>query len=106
MARPATIIDVVIIGAASTVLATIVVNKFFNSTLTGGGQPEQLAQPSYTARGGVIAPYVPCRTPNNSAPLAQNTPITEAAYNQQPTRYSPTLGPDENSSNNVLVLPS
>jgi hypothetical protein len=98
-------LDVVIIGAAASVLGAIIVNKYFTNTPTGGGQPAQLAQASYTARAGQISPYVPCRTPPESAPLAQNTPITEAAYNTQPTQYSPTLGPEENVSGQPLLLP-
>jgi hypothetical protein len=106
MAGSWNLIDVVIIGAASTVLGAIVVNKYFTPTPTGAGQPAQMAQASYTARAGQISPYVPCRTPPQSAPLAQNTPITEAAYNTQPTCYSPTLGPEENASGQPLLLPA
>jgi hypothetical protein len=107
MARTWNVIDIIIIGAAGTVLGGIITNKFFtsSSSVIGGGQPKQLAQRNYTARGGVLAPYVPCRTPPQSAPVVQNTPITEAAYNQQPTPYAPTLGPEENNSNSSFVLP-
>jgi hypothetical protein len=105
VARVWNIIDIVIIGAAGTVLGGIITNKFFNGAPSGGGAPRQLMQPNYTARNGIIAPFTPCRNPDISAPLAQNTPITEAAYNQQPTPYAPTLGPDENNSNTALILP-
>jgi hypothetical protein len=100
----ADIVDVVIIGAASSILATIVVNKFFTSSPQGGGQPKQQSQISYTARHGKVYPWVPSYSPSDAAPLAQNTPITEAAYNQQPTQYAPTLGPNENTSGQPIVL--
>jgi hypothetical protein len=98
-------VDVIIIGVATTVLGAIVVNKFFNGETQGGGEPRQLRQPAYVARGGFIAPQVPPRLPRNAAPLAQNTPITEAAYNVQMTTYEPTLGPNRNAPAQEVTLP-
>jgi hypothetical protein len=98
-------IDIVIIGVATAVLGTIVTNKLLNTGNTGGGQPKQLSQQAYVARGGYIAPQTPQRLPRNAAPLAQNTPITEAAYNVQPTTYCPTLGPQENTPASSITLP-
>lgn len=101
----ADVFDAIIIATASTAIAAIVVAKFVNTGTEGGGQPKQSSQRSYTARAGQISPKTPKRLPTHSAPLAQNTPITEAAYNVQPTSYAPTLGPDQNTPSSALTLP-
>ncbi len=99
------IITGIIVGAASAALGTIVVLKFFNPEPDGGGQPRQADMFSYTARAGRIAPAVPYRLAADAAPLVQNTPITDAAYNTQPTEYDTTLGPEQNVPGEPLTLP-
>ena len=99
------IFDSIVIGAASAALGTVVVLRFLNFGNEGGGQPQQGDLHSYTARGNRIRPETPSRLSSNSAPLVQNTPITEAAYNLQSTNYATTLGPQENVSSNPLTLP-
>lgn len=102
---PNQIISGIIVGAASAAIGSILVSKFVTTGTQGGGQPRQKKQQSYTARAGQISPKTPPRTPVNSAPVVQNTPITEAAYNVQPTTYAPTLGPDQNVPSQELTLP-
>ncbi len=99
------IFSAIIIGATAAALGTIAAFKFINRETIGGGQPNQSRQDSYTARAGMIAPQVPWRTGNNAAPVVQNTPITEACYNIQPTDYQTTLGPEQNVANDELTLP-
>jgi hypothetical protein len=101
------LLDTLIIGVAVGAASTIVANMFINGSTEGGGEPRQASYNSYTARGnnGRVKIKTPPRVGVNDAPIAQNTPITEAAYNIQPTTYSPTLGPDVNNSTNPVTLP-
>lgn len=95
-----------VLAVAAGVISTIIVNKLVPSGPTGGGIPNQPNIPSrHTMRGGRLKVTVPARVPSNSAPIVQNTPITEAAYNTQPTAYAVTLGPDANSSGTEATLP-
>lgn len=96
------------IGAGIAAVVTVLITNFFNRPNTGGGKPRQAKYRSYTARtpGGKVSIQTPSRLPGTSSPVAQNTPITEASYNVQPTQYAPTLGPEENSSATPLTLPA
>jgi hypothetical protein len=61
----------VVLGVATAVAATIIVNKYFSGVGTGTTvEPQQGLQVQ-----------VPCVTSPMAAPVPQNTPITEAAYN-------------------------
>lgn len=95
----------IIIGAAAAAIGTIIATKFINLSPIGGGSEQEPQLHSYTARHGGIRPRTPRINPSGFAPIAQNTPITEAAYNQYPTPYDATLGPDQNQPSNDLVLP-
>jgi hypothetical protein len=92
-------IDGLIIGAAIAAVATVVVTNLFEKTPWGGGQPNQTAVPSYNAKSGVLLVEEPCALDMQAAPLAQNTPVTEAAYNQQPIPggYMPAFGNGTNA---------
>jgi hypothetical protein len=101
--------DGIIIGAAVAAVATVVVTSLISKTSWGGGEPNQTGVPSYNAKNGVLVVEEPCYTDLVSAPLAQNTPITEASYNQQPMPdgYSPAFGiyanqPNANESDALL----
>lgn len=95
-----------IIGAGIAAVITVFVTNYFNPP--SGNEPKRTRYRSYTARtpGGIVRIKTPTPLSANAAPVVQNSPITEAAYNVYPTEYSPTLGPDENSSNNAVVLPA
>ena len=99
-------IDGVIVAVAATVIGSVIVNKFFNGQPAGGGNPRQLrGENSPTVRGGAVQIYTPDRAPAYAAPVVQNTPITEAAYNIQPTEYEPTLGPARHRPPQEALLP-
>ena len=98
--------DGVIVAVAASVIGAVVVNKFFNGAPIGGGHPRHshgVASP--TTRSGAIQVWVPPRAPANASPVAQNSPITEAAYNIQPTGYEPTLGPERHHPAQEVLLP-
>jgi hypothetical protein len=100
--------DGLIIGAGIAAIVTVVVSNWFEKTPWGGGTPNQTAVPSYNAKGGVLLVEEPCTMDMYAAPLAQNTPITEAAYNAQPVPggYMPAFGNGTNAPqpNNEAVL--
>lgn len=97
-----------VIGASIAAIVTVLVTNFFNRSNVGGGKPRQGRYRSYTARtpGGRVVIETPSRLSGTSSPVAQNTPITEASYNVQPTKYAPTLGPEENGVQSPLTLPA
>lgn len=96
----------VITGVASTVLATIIVNKWLNPAPTQQAQPNTVTAPSPSTRGGELWVQTPMKTSMDAAPIAQNNPITEAAYNQQPfIAYEPAFGRRTHHSPNPPVLP-
>ena len=80
-------------AVAAAAVATIIASKFTGAGAWGGSQPRQ----------GFYTRY-PQPLPANSAPLAQNQPITEAAYNQQWTQYVPAFGPNENQNTGGSVI--
>lgn len=102
------IFSTVILGVAASVIAAIIINKYFSGTDTNVPfvQPAQGLQVQY-----------PCVTDPSAAPVAQNSPITEAAYNTgRGSRYSANddhlwnaaaFGPNANgtTSQNEAVLP-
>lgn len=89
--------DGIIIGAAVAAIATVVVTNLLDKTPLGGGTPNQTATPSANARAGVLYVEVPAGTSPYAAPVAQNTPITEAAYNQEfYAAYEPAFGINAN----------
>jgi hypothetical protein len=101
--------DGIIIGAAVAAVATVVVTNLISKTSWGGGTPNQTAVPSYNAKNGALVVEETCPLDQVAAPLAQNTPITEASYNQQPMPggYSPAFGiyanqPNANESEALL----
>jgi hypothetical protein len=96
-----------VIGAGVSAVIFVIVSNYLNGSNTGGGRPRQARYTSYTARtpGGQVTVRTPPFLSPNAAPVAQNQPITEAAYNVQPTAYAPTLGPEENSPNTPVTLP-
>jgi hypothetical protein len=65
------IFTIVVLGAAGTVLATIITNKYMST-------PQNVPPTQPQQRGFVQYPGV---TDKRAAPVAQNSPITEAAYN-------------------------
>jgi hypothetical protein len=64
------IFTTVVLGVAASVIAAIIINKYFTDTNVPQTQPAQGMQVEYP---GVTSP--------EAAPVAQNSPITEAAYN-------------------------
>jgi hypothetical protein len=96
-------LDGIIIGAAAAAIGTIVAMKFLNHQSFGGGEPLQTAQASPDVRGGVL--WVQDVTPTDSlaSPLAQNNPITEAAYNTGDIGYEPAF--HNNYADHPPVLP-
>ncbi len=86
-------IDTLIIASAAAAIGTIVASRFSGAGAWGGRQPRQ---------GGFV--NYPQSLPQNSAPVQQTQPITEAAYNVEPTEYRPAFGPDENQNTGGMVV--
>lgn len=104
--------NILILGTASGILATIIASKFMNSGPTGRGAGNQPMLPSQGAtsggeRTGVL--YVMDLEPTdiNSSPVAQVNPNTEASYNQQNHPYEPAFGSKVNQPGDLSepVLP-
>lgn len=102
MASQSDIVNGIIIGAAAAAIGTIVAFKFLQSKPQGGSQPNQPNTDSYNASNMGLRVENPV-TDDGVAPLAQNFPVTEAAYNQQPVRYEPAF--NTNNSTDEAVLP-
>jgi hypothetical protein len=102
----ADILDGIVIGAAAAAIGTIFAMKVLNAQPTGGGQPRQVDRYSGGARSGALRVIDPMGLDERDAsPLVQNSPITEAAYNQQSQSYAPAFGPNENQPAEETVLP-
>jgi hypothetical protein len=105
----ATLFQGIVIGVAVGTISTILASKLTNSGSTAPpAQPDVTPniQPSRsTLRHGKLKVTTPWRSPEDAAPVVQNTPITEASYNQYPTKHETTLGPDQNQPNTEAVLP-
>src|SRR5216684_180049 len=86
-------VTAIVVGAAAAAIGAVVAYRYMGTHPVGGGQPEQWASMSPT---NVITPQVPGRTATYAAPIVQNTPITEAAYNQYPTDHQPAFGQNAN----------
>jgi hypothetical protein len=95
----------IIVGAATAAIGTIIASKFINTAPVGGSQPKHIRAGSPTARSGAVRVSVPPRVSAQAAPIAQNTPITEAAYNTQPTSYTGAFGPATNQPAYEATLP-
>ena len=78
-------INVFVLLVAATAVGSILAAKYNGSGAWGGRRPREA---------GFV--NVPQALPANSAPLAQNQPITEAAYNVSQQGYYPAFGPLEN----------
>jgi hypothetical protein len=85
-----------ILGAAAAAIGAVLAYKYIGLQAIGGGQPQQFWSESPT---NFITPQVPGRTPTFAAPVVQNTPITEAAYNQYITDHQPAFGQNANQGN-------
>jgi hypothetical protein len=100
-------IDGIIVGAAAAAIGTIVAFKFINAKTVGGQQPNQTAVSGNWEAGRPKALYVIDTDPTTgvASPLAQNNPITEAAYNVQPVAFEAGFGPGVNQANDSAVMP-
>lgn len=96
-------IDGIIIGAAAAAIGTILAVKFLNHQSFGGGVPNQTVAPSQDVRGGVLYVAQPDYSDSLASPLAQNTPITEAAYNTGDIGYEPAF--HNNYAEHPALLP-
>ena len=85
--------ETLIIASAAAAIGSIIAARYAGAGAWGGSQPRQ----------GGFANY-PQPLPQNSAPLQQTQPITEAAYNVQPTDHYPAFGPNENQNNGGMVV--
>jgi hypothetical protein len=72
-------ISTFILLAGAAAAGTIIAMKYSNTHPPGGVEPRQ-------QRGGYV--QYPGVTNRDAAPVAQNSPITEAAYNQEPNEWS------------------
>lgn len=93
-----------VMAALAAAVGGIVVWHYATTHPIGGGQPLQMTSYSPTNN---ITPQVPGRTDADAAPVSQNTPITEAAYNQQPTEHAPAFGrnTNQNETAGAVVIP-
>jgi hypothetical protein len=91
-----------VIGALAAALGGIIAWRYISRHPVGGGQPLQNWTESPT---NLITPQVPGRTDALAAPVSQNTPITEAAYNQGPLDQFPAFGREANRTNQEVILP-
>lgn len=99
-------IDGIIVGAAAAAIGTVLAFKFLNRVPEGGEQPNQINVGYPAAVGGrVLDVQVPTKLDRHAAPVAQNTPITEAAYNMYPVTFAPGFGPGTNQPAEEAVLP-
>lgn len=107
--------DGIIVGAAAAAIGTILATKFLESR---GGPPFGGARPVYgNAPGqsfvtqvgrptGMTQVQAPELLNSFAPPINQNTPITEAAYNQYPTTYAPAFGREQNTGDLETILPA
>lgn len=101
--------DGIVIGTASSLIAALLVYKFFNVGPVGGDTPSQLNAPNNPnfgqARPLVLYDLPP--TPDGASPVVQVNPITEAAYNQQPVEYVNAFGPTvgQPAEGNHVLMP-
>jgi len=98
-------IGAVVIGAAAAAIGTVLAWKYITYGPAGGSTPLQQRSYQPTARSGVVDVRYPEMLPYEAAPVHQPMPITEAAYNQQPTDLYPAFGPVANRDSMELVLP-
>lgn len=101
------IVDGIVVGAAAAAIGTVLAFKYLNRTPQGGGAPEQGWQMFPAAVGGrplrVTDPTKLVDTQQGL--LAQNSPITEAAYNAYPVTYAPGFGQHTNRPAEEAILP-
>jgi hypothetical protein len=96
----------IVTGVIATVGSTIIINKFLNPSPTQTTQPQSVKDASPTTRSGRRHVQTPIKTSVNAAPVAQNNPITEAAYNiPSMVPYAPAFGRHAHQSPNPPVLP-
>lgn len=81
----------IIIGAAAAAIGTILAMKILNHQSFGGGTPLQTAVHAPDSRGGYLWVQELPITDSLASPLAQNTPITESAYNTGDIGYEPAF---------------
>ena len=98
-------LSAIVIGAVTAAIGTILATKLLNSAPIGGAEPRHIRSVSPTTRSGYLSVTVPARTSRDASPVVQNTPITEAAYNQHPVRYQVAVGPLQNQPNQEAILP-
>lgn len=98
----ADIFDGIVIGAAAAAIGTIVAFKFLNRQPQGGALPMQPMSMSPTNAYTVQSPTY---TDELAAPVGQNTPITEAAFNVYPVDFAPGFGPTVNRDSDEALLP-
>jgi hypothetical protein len=100
-------IDGIIIGVATAVVATVITQKYFNVSPTSEAQPTTVVTGrSATVRDGGIQVVEPSRVSKYAAPIAQNTPTTEAAYNQAPgVSYHAAFGRHTHQVADPVTLP-
>ncbi len=93
-----------VVGAAAAGIGAVLAWKYIGAQPPGGGQPNQWTSYSPT---NFITPQVPGRTDSDAAPLVQNTPITEAAYNQYMTDHLAAFGQNANRAgqDDEVVMP-
>src|SRR5882672_6377138 len=101
--REGTIVGFVV-GALAAAFGGVIAWRYIQTHPVGGGEPNQWTSYSPT---NWITPQTPPRADNNAAPVVQNTPITEAAYNQYPTDHRPAFGRNANGVNDAetVVVP-
>ena|SRR5271165_4098110 len=101
-------IDGIIVGAAAAAIGTIVAMRFLNKQPEGGSRGNQPAIGGNANFGRPRPLYVAGGDPQdaNAAPLKQNVPITEAAYNVQPVDFEHAFGPHVNQPAEEAVLPA
>jgi hypothetical protein len=93
-----------VVGALAAAFGGVIALRYIQRHPIGGGEPLQGTSYSPT---NWLTPQTPPRVDMDAAPVVQNTPITEAAYNQQPTDHSPAFGRNANGVNDAeaVVIP-
>lgn len=93
-----------VVGAMAAAIGAVLAYKYIGVQPPGGGQPLQGTSYSPT---NWITPQTPPRADVDAAPVVQNTPITEAAYNQYMTDHQPAFGRDANraAEQDEVVMP-
>jgi hypothetical protein len=93
-----------VVGAMAAAIGAVLAYKYIGLQPPGGGEPRQITSYSPT---NWITPQTPPRADVDAAPVVQNTPITEAAYNQYPFDHQPAFGRSANvaAEQDQVVIP-